>query len=103
MSSLIYSLFWNLGRLKICMWKTQTLWQPVIMSTVMWAVLQVCATVRPSKTAPLWIHRWKAGATTIITVREVLWVIPLAEHLKSVLPKTTRLKRWLMVVVLLVK
>jgi len=28
-------------------------------------------------------------------VREVLWVTPLAEHLKSALPKITKLKLWL--------
>ena len=31
--------------------KTQTLWQPVKIITVMWAVLQVCVMVHPSKTA----------------------------------------------------
>ena len=73
------------------------------MNTAMWAVLQVCAMARPSKTARLRTPLWRADATTIITVREALWVIPPAEHLKSALPKTTKLKRWLTAVVLSAK
>ena len=90
-------------RLQICMWKTQTLWQPVRMNTAMWAVLQVCAMAHPSKTARLRTPLWRADATTIITVREALWVIPPAEHLKSAPLKTTKLKRWLTAVVLSAK
>ena len=63
----------------------------------------MCAMARPSKTARLRTPLWRADATTIITVREALWVIPPAEHLKSALPKTTKLKRWLTAVVLSAK
>lgn len=35
-----FSAGWLWGRLKICMWKTQTLRQPVREITAMWAVLQ---------------------------------------------------------------
>ena len=69
----------------------------------MWAVLQVCVMVHPSKTARLRTPLWRADATTIITVREALWVIPPVEHLKSALPKTTKLELWLTAVVLSVK
>ena len=55
------------------------------------------------KTARLRTPLWRADATTIITVREALWVIPPAEHLKSAPPKTTKLKRWLTAVVLSAK
>ena len=88
---------------KNSMEKTQTLWQPVRIITAMWAVLQVCVMVHPSKTARLRTPLWRADATTIITVREALWVIPPAEHLKSALPKTTKLELWLTAVVLSVK
>ena len=79
------------------------LWQPVRIITAMGAALQVCVMVHPSKTARLRTPLWRADATTIITVREALWVIPPAEHLKSAPPKTTKLELWLTAVVLSVK
>ena len=88
---------------KICTSKPPHSRQPEKTITVLWAALQACAMARPSKTAWLPIPNWKAGKKTTITAPEASRATPLAVHLKTVPPKTTKSRAWLTAAVLWVK